>query len=75
MGIREANAFVHKLIKVRSRDFVIRVVSLNIPHSKIISQDDNDVGFLYCPFTSAMPALHEQNDNQGQDSDEWFTHG
>jgi hypothetical protein len=75
VGIREANAFVHKLIKVRSGDFIVRVMCLNIPHSKIIGQDDNDVGFLYCPFTSAMLALHEQNCNQGQDPDEWFTHG
>ena len=46
MGIGKSLGFRAELIQVRSRNFVVRIVSLNIADPEIVSQYDDDIGSL-----------------------------
>jgi len=44
MRIREAHALPNKPIKVRRRNGVVGVMSPNVSHTKVVRQNDHDVG-------------------------------
>jgi hypothetical protein len=43
MGIGKAHSFIYHTIKVRSGDFVVWIVRLNITYAEIISQNDDNI--------------------------------